>query len=1682
MLAALRGPSGAAWLAFLFTITVPPMQRLEFRDGSSSKFWEAGVEGALLTVRFGRIGTAGQTKVKEWASPDGARKEFEKLLREKTGKGYVVAGGDAAPAAVAGTAASPKADPATAVEAGGGARASAPVSFRLLAATPWRFAEDGGAAPLDEAAAWARLQRAVGEEFKSDYVAAGEAGAPGGLRRACAERHDGGSPRAGDKEAWRDALRDPLLRDADEKGLRDYVALCRAAARGCSSHASARAVLSGALGAFLAWVAAARGGAVAARVAQATLRPNRSDGRWHSVAARAFRSALAPLQGAERTAANAALAIRGEVAATEAEAQRIFLMGDAQAARAAGATASGTFVDMFMLESLALAEPRDAREQAMASEALTRFGRVVDFEGTDMTAVAQAFATVLASARRRGLSARPCLEALAPKTCASPHGALRLLTLALFEAGGDDPLACVADHLGDPRIDAALAVVARRDPQRLAAALAPHRARPYVAVKLHELAARGIDVGVAPHAPQAGAGQTHEGVAFAGSPAATQEAAPARDEAAAVAPLLDAAPYPSRLRPGPPITQSEPQAWAELVARLAPILRLSERGQAAACEAPAPDAPDPATLHDKLAKRLKGGQAAAIEALRALRADAGDLAAELARVLSLNSDAPKPKRAAAAQALGLWVVARYGPERAGVILAFVLGVDASPDVAPYEPFYFIGAASFRAVAARLGDDEFEVFRKAALETAAPYPESLVATLFMLGDDRPGGTTLDMVEKAGVEVKRAAFTLAADLGEVDAARADLRGDFLRFEKGDMARHAASIIASCRARRERASPRLRWLKQILIGLYPQQAEWTNWVLALLATREEGVLDVVAADVPARMLALPLDTAEARDPRFLFEEMARLAARGRLPIETKGRFARLAALPDAAAWAKALGPKVEAAVAAQAPAVAAPSVYAPEQDWPAPLRLAPWRAKTQRAPDIALALDPIEAGPAGDGVIANPAIFRVDAAGALREGRLPEAPWRSDPAVALDAESLRLFVELFAKAFEMKSSYYVSRYLDAVHNLPEESALAVIRAKVLPRFYGDSAQTTMEGLAKRFGPLAGDYIAAIVKSYTVFYLPLVRRCAVSALAPLMAPLLFVNKPNQRAAAQAWLMAHPRLAAFRLTPDALGPAGEARKAAEPALRLLAQRAPDAVEEAARAYEAVEPRLREALAQVLERDPLSLCPSFSTPAPGWALDASLPVPRLKDGSGLPPPALALLIDMFVFGDFDEPYVGFEMVREACDRDSLARYVWALFEAWIAAGAPAKGAFALRALGWFGDDAAAREIGRLIKIWPGESAHARATIGLDALAGMGVVQGSEVALMILNAIAEKAPFKGLKDAARRKIDLLAAARGLTAEELADRLAPDFGLDARGGLDLDFGRRRFRVGFDETLKPLVRDADGRVLKDLPKPIKSDDAEKAGEAVKLWAALKKDARALGALQLRRLENMLADQRRVDVAAFRRFFVEHPLTRHLTQRLIWGLYRPDEEAAFATFRVDESDACSDQRDEPFDLPAPGPDAPRVGLAHPLHLDAAARKDWSAVFADYEIIQPFAQIDRPVFRLTEEEKAATTLARVKDVVAPTKRMRGAPNYGWRLGPPQDGGGVGWIEKEMQLRDGDTALAMICLSEGVWMGGADHEPETQALEDVLLRIDGQPVAFGRLTDVGASELLRVLARLVEPT
>src|SRR4051794_37568849 len=69
------------------------MPRYEFSEGSSDKFWEITLQDKNVITHYGRIGADGQSTSKSFKSAAEAKRAYDKLIAEKTKKGYALQGG-----------------------------------------------------------------------------------------------------------------------------------------------------------------------------------------------------------------------------------------------------------------------------------------------------------------------------------------------------------------------------------------------------------------------------------------------------------------------------------------------------------------------------------------------------------------------------------------------------------------------------------------------------------------------------------------------------------------------------------------------------------------------------------------------------------------------------------------------------------------------------------------------------------------------------------------------------------------------------------------------------------------------------------------------------------------------------------------------------------------------------------------------------------------------------------------------------------------------------------------------------------------------------------------------------------------------------------------------------------------------------------------------------------------------------------------------------------------------------------------------------------------------------------------------------------------------------------------------------------------------------------------------------
>ncbi|MGW4098532.1 DUF4132 domain-containing protein [Mycobacterium sp. NPDC004974] len=594
--------------------------------------------------------------------------------------------------------------------------------------------------------------------------------------------------------------------------------------------------------------------------------------------------------------------------------------------------------------------------------------------------------------------------------------------------------------------------------------------------------------------------------------------------------------------------------------------------------------------------------------------------------------------------------------------------------------------------------------------------------------------------------------------------------------------------------------------------------------------------------------------------------------------------------------------------------------------------------------------------------------------------------------------------------------------------------------PYYYGEWCGAALLRLGPRLDYLA---LAYADKCSDVAYLGPIRSELV---AVRIAEWLSGQRRSLIAVARAYLHRHgPDIAPYLL--PAATDAAETRGAAHTALRYLAAHSSvDEVIEAVRRHDSEAVPL---VTAVLAVDPLLVLPKRVPRLPDWARSTLATPVRLADGSQLPPDAVESVAVMLMLSGPVLPYAGVTQLMDLCDVASLNAFSWALFEAWWAFGAPGAHKWALDALAWFADDESVDRIAEMVKAWPSQGRGGRIPHGLDVLSTIG----TDHALLTLFRLSKKGRSKPLKDKAAERLGEIAVARGLSDEQMADRLIPDLGLDEASAAVFDYGPRRFTVEFDELLQPVVRDQDGARLRSFPKPGVRDDAEVAEESHRRFTRLKREARVVAKEQLPRLETAMIHERRWTATEFELIFANHPVMVHLARRLVWGQF--DESGSLATtFRIAEDRSYADVDDTTAAL---DPDLP-VGIVHPLHGSLAG---WAEVFADYEILQPFPQVAREVIRATGEDLAGKTLRRFEDARAETFALLGLASRGWTVGEPLDG----------PLRHDVSRPAPRSRSVGIWVDpGIPFDP--REIDSQTIQVEVSEGTFGDLGVVFTSEVV----------
>ena len=226
---------------------------------------------------------------------------------------------------------------------------------------------------------------------------------------------------------------------------------------------------------------------------------------------------------------------------------------------------------------------------------------------------------------------------------------------------------------------------------------------------------------------------------------------------------------------------------------------------------------------------------------------------------------------------------------------------------------------------------------------------------------------------------------------------------------------------------------------------------------------------------------------------------------------------------------------------------------------------------------------------------------------------------------------------------------------------------------------------------------------------------------------------------------------------------------------------------------------------------------------------------------------------------------------------------------------------------------------------------------------------------------------------RQSLDALAAAQGLTRDQMLEMAVENHGLGPDGSRRVPLADGWTAVAGTDGRATWsgYEDPGGKPRKSLPAAVKQASADALAE-------LKKDLKAIRATvgnERIRLDACLTADRRWPSAQWRRLYLGHPVTGRLTRGLIWTFNvaaepdRPADPGQMVTgIPVSEGTLVTSDGTE---VPIPAGDETEVRLWHPVHATADDVRAWRQLLIDRRIVQPLKQAFREVYVLSPAEEA---------------------------------------------------------------------------------------------------------------
>jgi hypothetical protein len=310
------------------------------------------------------------------------------------------------------------------------------------------------------------------------------------------------------------------------------------------------------------------------------------------------------------------------------------------------------------------------------------------------------------------------------------------------------------------------------------------------------------------------------------------------------------------------------------------------------------------------------------------------------------------------------------------------------------------------------------------------------------------------------------------------------------------------------------------------------------------------------------------------------------------------------------------------------------------------------------------------------------------------------------------------------------------------------------------------------------------------------------------------------------------------------------------------------------------------------------------------------------------------------------------------------------------------------------------------------------------------------AVAALQQLSGSTKHNGFRKRIAAALAVAAEAAGLHPSQLVERTVPTGGLDDTGTVMFTAGAVTSRTTIDDRLKVATEwQTSGRWSPKPPADSVTADVNRIKRAVK-------EVKDLLGAERRRVESLLAADRRWDCDEWCRYYLDHPVTGRLSRRLIWTFEAGG--ARITGLPVDAETIRTPAGDVPL------PDGATVQLWHPATASTDEVSSWREWLLREELAQPFKQAFREVYLLTPAEletnvysnRFAAHVLRYQQLYALIKERAWVSNY---LGP-YDGGyegharvefpdaGLTAVFEHFQLEaDANAFRTELCSTDRVW-------------------------------------------------